>query len=530
MTIIELLESKKTELVERHAGHSGWGSRSKEILEHKIKNIDKLITAYQSTPPPLVLSEIEAAFNQQVGFEELKSKILDNLKIILLVGPTGCGKTTSACWLAQVLKRKLYTINLAGLSDPSVLVGTSESSSGSEIGLLAKSLVETESSAPLVLLDEFDKVKPSIQDNLLTVLDPVQNQAVLDYYLDVKLDFSQVIFIVTANDISKIPDYLLSRLPRVELTGYSFDQKKAIVQQFIQEFLADKESLKNNFEINSVALETLINKTKEKGVRQLRQACDKVFNYCLLRWNELENLGEVKKITITPLLVDQIIPENYFANIDQEDNQISDKEQIKKLQKELNILQKEKKNTSQIKLKTAQFRSLNLIHQKLKNTGLKKENLGELSNYQSKINQTNTPEEVEVIREEVLLYIEYQNILQKPPASPQGKSKKSDNWAEIEKWIKIFEERWRNSQKPSQTEIDKLKKALQDLQKKPPKSTWNIKDNGWFILFIVGLVSGVIYAIFKLIKSRSKSNRERERERERERAKRNPEPYQLARV
>jgi ATP-dependent Lon protease len=160
-------------------------------------------------------------------------------------------------------------------------VGTSESSSGSEIGQLAKALVETESSAPLVLLDEFDKVKPSIQNNLLTVLDLVQNQAVLDYYLDIKLDFSQVIFIVTANDISKVPDYLRSRLPRVELTGYTLDQKKVIVQQLIQEFFADKESLKNNFEITPASLETLINKTKEKGVRQLKQACDKIFNYCL---------------------------------------------------------------------------------------------------------------------------------------------------------------------------------------------------------------------------------------------------------
>ena len=357
---------------------------------------------------------------------------------IIIAGPPGCGKTTSVRWLAQALKRKLYTINLAGLTDPSVLVGTSESSQGSEIGQLAKALAETESGAPLVLLDEFDKVRSSIQDNLLSVLDLVQNQAILDYYLDIKLDFSQVIFIVTANDINKIPDYLRSRLPRVELTGYTLDQKKAIVQQFIQEFFADKESLKNNFEITPSALETLINKTKEKGVRQLKQACDKIFNYCLSQWNEPESSGEVKKITLTPLLVDQIIPENYFANIDQEDNQVSEKEQINQLQKELTSLRKEKKASSQTKLKAAQLRSLNLIQQKLKNTGLKKENLGEFSDYQIKINQASTPEEVEVVREEVLLYIECQHLLQKPLSRSQGKPKKSDSWAEIEKWSKIF--------------------------------------------------------------------------------------------
>jgi ATP-dependent Lon protease len=250
-------------------------------LEHKIRVLDKLISAYQSTPPSVSKSEIETVFNQQVGFEELKRKILDNSKIILVVGSTGSGKTTSARWVAQALKRELFVISLAGLSDPSVLVGTSESSSGSEIGQLAKSLVETQTHTPLILLDEFDKIRPSLQDSLLAVLDPLQNQTILDYYLDVKLDFSQVIFIITANNLSKIPDYFRSRLATVELTEYSFAQKKEIIQQFIQNFLTDKESLRNNFEITSEALATLINKTKEKGVRQLKQACDKIFTYCL---------------------------------------------------------------------------------------------------------------------------------------------------------------------------------------------------------------------------------------------------------
>jgi len=90
-------------------------------------------------------------------------------------------------------------------------------------------------------------------------------------------------------------------------------------------------------------------------------------------------------------------------------------------------LRKEKKASSQTKLKAAQLRSLNLIQQKLKNTGLKNENLGEFSDYQIKINQASTPEEVEVVREEVLLYIECQNLLQKPLSPSQGKPKKSDS-------------------------------------------------------------------------------------------------------
>ncbi|MCE8162977.1 MAG: AAA family ATPase [Candidatus Moeniiplasma glomeromycotorum] len=501
MTIIEELENKKTELEERHAGHSSWGSRQKEILEHKIRTLDKLISAYQSTSPSVSQSEIETVFNQQIGFEELKRKILDHSKIILVVGPTGCGKTASARWLAQALKRELFIINLAGLSDPSVLVGASESSSGSEIGQLAKALVETQTHTPLILLDEFDKVRPSIQDSLLAILDPIQNQAVLDYYLDVKLDFSQAIFIITANNLNKIPDYFRSRLSPVELTGYTLDQKKEIIQQIIQEFFADKESLKNNFEITSGALETLINKTKEKGVRQLKQACDKVFTYFLSQWTEMESSGTIEKITLTPSSVNQIIPDSYFANVDQEDNQPDQKEQISQLQKEITRLQRENKTSSQTKIKAAQLRSLNLVQQKLNHTGLKKENLGELNNYEERINQTKTVEETEVIREMVLLQIEYQNTLRKPPTPSQDKPSKLDNWAEIERLSKILEEKWRNFQPPSNPEIEKLKKELQDLQKSSEESTWNIKNNAWFILFIISLASGAIYTIFKFIRT-----------------------------
>ncbi|KLL02332.1 MAG: ATP-dependent protease La [Mycoplasmataceae bacterium RC_NB112A] len=509
--IIEELENKKAELNERLAGHSNWGSRQKEALEYKIGIIDKLIMAYQSTSPSISQSEIEAVFNQQIGFEELKSKILDNSKIILMVGPTGCGKTTSVLWLSQALKRELFIINLAGLSDPSILIGTSENSSGTEIGQLAKALVKTQTRTPLILLDEFDKVRLSVQDSLLTLLDPIQNQAVLDYYLDVKLDFSQTIFIITANDLSKIPTYFRSRLAIVELTGYTFSQKKEIAQRFIQDFFADKESLKNNFEITSEALEILINKTKEKGVRQLKQACNKIFSYCLSQWTELDSLGEIRKITITPTLVDQITPDSYFTEIDQEDN-LSEKEQIKNLQKEISRLQRENKSSSQHKIKASQFRSLNLIQQKLKNIGLKKENLGEFSNYEAKINQAESLEEVEVIREEVLLYLECKKSLQKPNLPIKDKPKTSDNWAEIEKLKKILEEQWKKSQKISELEIEKLKKELkelQDLQKKSEKSNWSIKDNGWFILVLIG---GIIYIIYKLKRLFKVKSRERERE------------------
>jgi ATP-dependent Lon protease len=107
--------------------------------------------------------------------------------------------------------------------------------------LLTKSLLETKTSNPLILLDEIDKVisykgNSAIHACLSNFLDPLHNKEILDHYLDVKLDFSQATFVITANDSKKIPNYLLSRASLiVELSEYNFEQKKEISNLFIQE-------------------------------------------------------------------------------------------------------------------------------------------------------------------------------------------------------------------------------------------------------------------------------------------------------
>ena len=125
------------------------------------------------------------------------------------------------------------------------------------------------------MLDEIDKTKPFIHDFLIKILDPEQNQEVLDYYLDVKIDFSQVTFVVTANDQDKIPVYLRSRMTIIELSEYSGEQKREVANKIVQNFFAQNPTLNSqNFEITSEALERLISKTKEKGVRQLKIGVD----------------------------------------------------------------------------------------------------------------------------------------------------------------------------------------------------------------------------------------------------------------
>lgn len=366
MSVIERLNSKKEELEERLSNLYHGGSQRRETLEYRIKKIDELISTYQKVPAPTFnLSEAEEVFDQQVGFVEQKRKLLEileteefrrskniqkNPSILCFVGPTGIGKTTFSKLLAQALKRKIFSISLGGMSNSSDLVGTSENSSGTEIGQLTKSLIEAKSSDPVILLDEIDKTKPFIHDFLIKILDPEQSQEVLDYYLDIKIDFSRVTFVVTANDQDKIPVYLRSRMKIVELPGYDEEQKKEIANKIIQNFFEENPALNSeNFEITSEASEKLIAKTREKGVRQLKTAFDDIFDYCILQWSREAKEGETEsKIIINSELIDQIIPQD-FPNIDQGEkkdkpnNNLEDK--LKELQQLIqNLQEKEKLN------------------------------------------------------------------------------------------------------------------------------------------------------------------------------------------
>jgi ATP-dependent Lon protease len=246
MKIVERLINKKNELEERLGNLYHGGSQRKETLEYKINKLNELISAYQANPLSLNLIEAERILDQQIGFTEQKKKILNGLKLkktpscFFLVGSPGVGKTTFAQLLARALNKQFFSISLGGLSDSSLLLGSSESSSGNEVGLLTKALLESKTSNPLILLDEIDKVvfykgDSAIHSCLGNILDPEQNQEITDHYLDIKLDFSQVTFLVTANDSKKIPSYLLSRASViVELSQYDIEQKKEIASQFIK--------------------------------------------------------------------------------------------------------------------------------------------------------------------------------------------------------------------------------------------------------------------------------------------------------
>lgn len=342
MTIIVRLNAKKEELENTYNSltHS---SISKTILQDKIKVLNELINAYSSTSPLPSLTDSQSILSQQVGFEEQKKAILGSLEIaefcekkgvkrnpliLCLVGPTGVGKTTFAQIIARALGKKFFSVALGGLSETFFLLGSEANSPANNMGQLAQALVATKTRDPVILLDEIDKTGSPLKSCLLSILDPQQNQAVLDYYLDIKLDFSQITFVLTANELKNFLPSLRDRMLIVELPGYNKEQKKEICDKIIQQWFKKNRIDRNNLKITNDSFEILVSKTQEKGVRQLEIALNKIFDYCLLQWARRWKKGEAEnKIIITPSLVNQIIPCN-FASSEQEKHQ-NNKNEVK---------------------------------------------------------------------------------------------------------------------------------------------------------------------------------------------------------
>ncbi|WP_147411664.1 AAA family ATPase [endosymbiont GvMRE of Glomus versiforme] len=354
--VIERLKNKK-EYLEEKCKLLFNPSIAKVILQNKINMLNELINSYSSISPLASLTNARQIFEKQVGFEEEKKNILERIEIaeywepkgvkkepfiLCLVGPSGMGKTTFAQVVAQALEKKFFSVALGGIFDVSTLIGSEADSLANNAGQLTQALIESKVCDPVILLDEVDKTSSSIKNCLLNVLDNKQNHEVLDYYLEVKLDFSQVIFVITANDLKQIGKNLSDRMLVINLKPYTLEQKKEIASVIIQKWFTSNAGFdKNEFDITNEALENLISKTNEKGIRRLEKAIDKVFDYCLLEWLKEAKQGRKKsKIIITKKIINQIISYD-FSNAYQEKPEIG---LIKKIGKQLWNLENKVRN------------------------------------------------------------------------------------------------------------------------------------------------------------------------------------------
>jgi len=180
--------------------------------------------------------------------------ITSRAPIISLVGLAGVGKTTVAYSIAEALGRKIERIPFGGLGSASQLRGKSRLYSDSEPGLVIKALRRAGTSNPVLLLDEIDRVsdeaKSDVMGVLVELLDPVQNSAFLDHFIDYPVDLSQVLFIATSNNSKDISSAVLDRLEIVQMPSYTDEEKIVIGKTFIlPQVLKESGLTSNDFEI-----------------------------------------------------------------------------------------------------------------------------------------------------------------------------------------------------------------------------------------------------------------------------------------
>ncbi len=241
--------------------------------------------------------------------------------VICFVGPPGIGKTSLANSIAKSLKRELVRIALGGIDDVSELRGHRRTYIGSMPGRIVQGLINAKSMNPVMVLDEIDKIARHRGDPtsvLLEVLDPEQNSNFRDLYLNFDIDLSQIIFIATANDISKLPAPLRDRLELIFVDSYTPNEKLSIAKKYLIPQEIKKHTLKKTeVSISDGALKMIIDEyTKEAGVRNLRKIVAK-----LMRKAAKEILQENKKVSITIKNLKNYLEKSYggIEEIDKKD-------------------------------------------------------------------------------------------------------------------------------------------------------------------------------------------------------------------
>ena len=254
--------------------------------------------------------------------EDVKERILEyiavlslrgDLKspILCLYGPPGVGKTSLGKSIADALKRKYVRVSLGGLHDEAEIRGHRRTYIGAMPGRIIKNIQKAGSSNPVFILDEIDNVTQNTHNGdpasaLLEVLDPEQNGAFHDNYLDVDYDLSKVMFIATANNLSTIPRPLLDRMEIIEVSGYITEEKFEIAKRHLIPKEKENTGLNDKkLTFNKAAIEKIIEQyTRESGVRQLEKQINKALRKMAFKKAES---GELPFEKITPTEIEDLL-------------------------------------------------------------------------------------------------------------------------------------------------------------------------------------------------------------------------------
>lgn len=269
-----------------------WGKKTK--LKHDIARAEHILN------------------RDHYGLDKIKERILEFLAvqkrtkslkgpILCFVGPPGVGKTSLAKSIAEATGRKYARFSLGGVHDEAEIRGHRKTYLGSMPGKIINMVKKADSSNPIILLDEIDKIGRDMRGDpasaLLEVLDPEQNDKFTDHYIEVEYDLSNVLFIATANSYN-IHQALLDRMEIIKLEGYTEDEKLQIAKQhLLSKILKNHNLTSEELQISDKAiLDTIRYYTKESGVRNLERELAKIARKVVIKIEK----GKVKQFKILP--------------------------------------------------------------------------------------------------------------------------------------------------------------------------------------------------------------------------------------